>query len=131
MKYLLLSITMILFSCVNDDITSGESSVELLDGKWVEIVNRRDTIIFDTGMNGSDSRYFMFKCGKGISGYNNLHSTIYEYRITTSEISIYNTLSSCYCFSDYSYSQTNDKIFIENFYDSGSKGVIETFEKLE
>jgi hypothetical protein len=40
-------------------------------------------------------------------------------------------LSSCYCFSDYSFIQTGNNIFIENFYDSNSKGVVETFERLK
>jgi hypothetical protein len=125
MKYLLLSVAIVLFSCRNDNITSGES----VKGKWVEIVNRKDTIMFDSELD--DSKYFIFKCDNGISGYNNLHSSIYEYRIVGDQISLYNTLSSCYCFADYTYSQTDDKMFIENFYDSDSEGVIETFEKLD
>ena len=125
MKYLLLSITIILLSCSNDN------DVDPLAGKWVEKVNGTATITFDTELDGNASKYFIFKYDKGISGYNDLHSAIYQYKIENDKISIYNTLSSCYCFADYSFTQTGDKIFIENFYDSNSKGVIETFTKLK
>lgn len=127
MKYLLLVIPLISLSCTNNTITPAVP----LDGKWVETVGKMDTIIFDPELNGVESNYFIFKSHKGISGYNNLYSTIYEYHIANDEISIYNTISSCYCFSNFSFEQTGKKISVENFYDSHSKGEIETFRKLD
>jgi hypothetical protein len=128
MKYLLLAVTLMSLSCNNDTITPV---VVPFEGKWVEAVGRMDTIIFDPKLNGIESNYFIFKSHKGISGYNNLHSTIYEYNITYDQISIYNTISSCYCFSDYRFTQAGNKISVENFYDSHSKSEIETFRKLD
>lgn len=124
MRYLLLFVSIISLSCTNNDMTPSVP----LKGKWVEKANKMDTIIFDPELNGD--KYFIFKSTKGISGYHNHYSTIYEYNINGDKISIYNTISSCYCFSNYSFTQTDDKIFIENFYDSNSQGVVEIFEKL-
>jgi len=127
MKYLLLGVAILLLSCENDKL----GPVEPLEGKWVEASNRADTLVFDPELNGNNSTYFTLKSKNGISGYNNLYSTIYEYHLENGKISLYNLVSSCYCFTDYSFTQTADKIFVENFYDSNSKGVIEVFEKIK
>ena len=123
-KYLILIITALCLSCSNNDITSIAS----LDGKWVEQTLRKDTIDFSPDFEG---KYFVFKSDDEIAGYNSLYSTFYEYRIEGNQISLYNLISSCYCFSDYYFKRSGDAIKIENFYDPNSKGNIETFVKLK
>lgn len=126
MKYLLLIIAIALFSCADDNITSVAS----LEGKWVEKVSRMDTLIFDSSLDDADSKYFVLKSEHEIAGYNDVHSSMFEYKIEDHKISIYNSLSSCYCFSDYSFRQQGNDLLIENFYDASSAGEIETFVKL-
>jgi hypothetical protein len=126
MKYLLLFFSALLVSCSYNYVTPSTS----LDGKWIESVRKRDTIVFDQKLNSNERKHFVFKSDKGITGYSSLYSTIYEYKVDRDKISIYNSVSSCYCFSDYYFTFVGDKILIENFYNSNSKGVIETFVKL-
>jgi len=119
MKYLLILIIVLPLSCSYDNVTP----LAPLDGKWIERVNKKDTIIFDQKLNSDNYKLFKFR---GTTGY-----WLYEYKINGDTISIYNTVSSCYCFSDYYFTQAGDEIMIGNFYDSNSKGMIETFEKLK
>jgi hypothetical protein len=131
MKYLLLFVPLFLISCTDHDVSpEGASSSLALSGTWVEATNRKDTIVFITS-EPSDPQMFSFKCEKGISGYNNLFSSLYQFKVEGNEISLLNTISSCYCFTDYSFSRTDTKIHIENFYESGSEGEIETFVPLD
>ena len=131
MKYLLVFVPLVLLSCTNHDISPEDASTFLaLSGTWVEASNRKDTITFITS-EASDPQMFSFKCQKGISGYNNLYSSLFQFKIEGNKISLLNTISSCYCFTDYSFSITDTKIHIENFYDSESEGRIETFVPLD
>jgi hypothetical protein len=55
---------------------------------------------------------------------------MYEFKIEGDKISLYNIISSCSCFKEYSFSLSGDKIEIGNFYHDNSAGEIETFERL-
>ena len=130
MKYLLLFVPLLLLSCTDHDISPEGTSSLALSGTWVEATNRKDTITF-LASEPSDPQMFSFKCEKGISGYNDLHSSLFQFKVEGNEISLYNTISSCYCFSDYTFSRTDTKIHIENFYDSDSEGQMEIFVPLD
>ena len=54
---------------------------------------------------------------------------IYEYKIAGNSISVYNTLSSCYCFSDYFY-EMDENLHIGNFYENNQPAQILTFVRL-
>lgn len=130
MKYLLLFVPLLLSGCVEHDISpEGQTTVLSLNGTWVEATNRKDTITF-LAAEPNHPQMFSFKCEKGISGYNGLYSSIYQFKFEGKEISLLNTISSCYCFTNYSFSITDSKIQIENFYNSDSEGQIETFVPL-
>lgn len=121
-------IVIILLGCTNN--TLAPTPIDL-NGKWVEINSRKDTIIFDRNIDSDDRRLFIFKGQNEIKGYSKLYSSIYEYKVKGEKISIYNTLSSCYCFTDYTFKPSIDKFFIENFYSQNSNGQLETFERVE
>jgi len=120
-------LVVILFSCTDNNLTPLRD----LNGKWVETTRRKDTILFDQNIDSADKLFFIFKSDKEIKGYNKLYSSIYEYKVIGLKISIYNTLLSCYCFTDYKFSTSNGKLLIENFYSQKSTGQIETFEKIK
>jgi len=127
MKYLAFSFCLILLSCSDNSLTPLTD----LSGSWVEINGRKDTITFDQKFDNGDKQSFILKSDKEIKGYNKLYSSIYEYKFTASKISIYNTVSSCYCFADYQFTASNDRFLIENFYSQNRTGQIETFEKIK
>jgi hypothetical protein len=120
-----------MLSCSDQNVNPELSThVVSLEGKWIEKKNRQDTIIFDSKLYGSDRKMFSFRSANEISGYSQLHSTMYEFKIEGDKISLYNIISSCYCFKEYSFSLSGDKIEIGNFYHDNSAGEIETFERL-
>src|SRR5688500_2065854 len=77
-------------------------------GIWVNASSFSDTLIFNTAFNDpADPRqYLELRRGTEIRNGHKLPrkgAGIYEYKISGNSISVYNTLSSCYCFSDYFY----------------------------
>jgi len=116
----------ILASCADND---SNPSVPL-EGKWVAVEVETDTLIFDADI-GRD--IFQLKRGKEIqNGYllPKSGAGIYEFKINGESISIYNMVSSCYCFNDYFFNQSGYTLIIENFYEKNAKGDLKTFRKL-
>jgi len=121
-----------MFSCSEKNVNPEFSALTIsLDGKWIEKENRKDTIIFDTKLNSGDRTWFSFRSANEIGGYNRLFSTMYEFKIEDHKISLYNSISSCYCFSDYSFGVDGDQMNIGNFYDASREGKTETFVRLK
>ena len=112
---------------VNPEMSAGVISLE---GKWVEKVNRQDTIIFDNKLYGDDRKVFSFHSVNEISGYSQLRNTVYEFKIDGDKISLYNVISSCYCFREYSFDVRGDQFNIGNFYDDNRRGETEIFVRL-
>lgn len=129
MKQRLFFIAIVFCSCSNDIVVP----LVPLDGKFVEQEFRLDTLIFDQTLMSQNKTLFIFRRPKEIqNGFllPKIGSGIYEYKINESKISLYNTLSSCYCFNDYTFLRSGEKIFIENFYDPTHKGEHVTFVKI-
>lgn len=132
MKYLLLPLIVLVLSCSEQNVNPELSAqVVSLEGTWVEKNLRKDTIIFDSKLYSSDRNVFSFRSANVISGYNQLHSTIYEFKIDGDTISLYNVISSCYCFKQYSFGISGDQMNIGNFYNSSREGEIEAFVPLK
>lgn len=126
MKFGLLVIAIALIGCTNDDM----NTLVALDGEWVEITTKADTLTFGqmgdkaaiTLKRGNEIRdgFLLPKAGSGA----------YDYELQTNKISLRWYASSNSAFNDYYFNQTGDQIEIENFYEVGSKGAIQTFRKL-
>ena len=130
MKYLFFFLT-ILLACQSK---SNVTPVVFFDGKWIEITNKTDTITFDQTLDSNGKRYFILSRAKETrNGFllPKIGAGIYEYHVNGEKISLYNLISSCYCFKDYHLTLSVDKMLIGNFYDPNSNGVQETFEKIK
>jgi hypothetical protein len=126
MKAIWLPIALLFFfSCTNHHVEPAF----VAQGTWVEKSLGKDTIRFGLISNDGVPRHFSFSSHKNISGYA-MYSTIYEFNLSGNTISLYNTISSCYCFEDYLFYGGPDELHIENFYDVGRKGKMETFLKI-
>ena len=112
-----------LLGCQPDDPSAS------LQDRWIEDRDRMDTITFI-----EDNRFILHRGFEVRNGHRlpRHGSGIYEYTRTASEISLYNTLSSCYCFNDYRFEQQGDHFTIGDFY---QKDTVETrvlrFTRLE
>lgn len=127
MKNFLPLLLIAFLSCENNDITSTGS----LEGKWVDIKTKTDTLIFDSSISAD---LFLLRRGKEIQNGHLLPKPgtgIYEFKLLPEKISIYNTLSSCYCFNEYFFIHHQEEITVENFYDPASTGILQTFTKLK
>lgn len=99
--------------------------------RWIEVTSRKDTLIFDWGIHSSQPRYFRLHSDKQIQGYDLLYHSMFQYQVKDHTILLYNMISSCYCFDEYSLQYNGNRIRIGNFYDPAAYGRIETFVKLE
>ncbi len=115
-----------LMSCSKDEVNKASSSH--LNGKWIEVVTRTDTLSFELLENlaimnlqrGKEisSGYLLPKSGSGP----------YNYTISEGKISLNWMLSSNSSYTDYSFNIVEKRLDIGNFYGSSS-GEIVTFEK--
>jgi hypothetical protein len=124
---LLLLLGLALISCENNDISSTGS----LEGKWVDIKTKTDTLIFDKSIAPN---VFLLRRGKEIQNGHLLPKSgagMYEFKLLPEKISVYNLLSSCYCFKEYFFLYTGSQLTVENFYDDNANRVLHTFQKLE
>jgi hypothetical protein len=101
---------------------------------WVESSSFSDTLDFDPDFNDpSDARqYLVVRRGTEMrDGHRvpKIGSGIYEYKMNGNSISVYNLLSSCYCFSDYYYSK-DKHLLIGDFYESKQPARILRFVRL-
>lgn len=129
MKKLLLLISLFYFSC-DDDNNNSNPATTALDGKWVNIQTRTDTLIFGSAMG---DHYFILARAKEVRNGFVLPKPgagIYEFKLKSNLISVYNTISSCYCFSDYYFERKASILVIGNFYDPASQSDLETFRRL-
>ena len=106
-----LAIVAVVLSCIGckkEDIHSNE-----LTGTWIEATDKADTLVFF----GTES--FMLNRGKEMSNGHILPkygSGIYEYKLQNDSISLYNSISSCYCFNNYYFEIKNGTLKIGDFY---------------
>ncbi len=111
-----------------------EISKEQLQGIWVEVTDRTDTLVFAQEPFHYD-KYFTLNRGKEIRNGHVLPkygSGTYQYQLKDNTISVYNLLSSCYCFHDYHFELKKDQISIGDFYQKNTSGQQRlTFQKVE
>ena len=129
MKYL--SLILILFNLIScsksDDQIVNE---EALVGKWIEISKRADTIYFH---EIDKDPFFILSRGKELIDGNYIpkaKSGIYSYKITPNQIEIYWLASSSTQKNRYYFSHLQDKIVIQNFFDSKLPDKL-TFERMK
>lgn len=125
MRIATIVVLLLLFGCTYD----VETMPAELDGAWVEISAKTDTLVF----NIEGTNWMELKRGKEIrDGFllPKAGAGIFEYRLGTEKISLYNLVSSCYCFADYYFKREGSTIYIENFYDPNAKEAIQTFKRL-
>ena len=129
MKKLLLLISLFYFSC--DDENNSNPVSATLDGKWINVQAPTDTLIFDSALGDN---YFVLARGKEVRDGFLLPKPgagIYEFKLKSNLISVYNTISSCYCFHDYYFQKKASMLVIGNFYDPASQNQHETFKRLK
>jgi len=123
-------LTMFLISSLLALLSCEEETVEVpqLNGVWVEQKDKLDTIYFETG-----EKLFTLQRGKEMKNGHLLPkfgSGAYIYKLKVDSISLYNKLSSCYCFDDYYFKAEEGALKIGAFYDENFSGQeIRTFIK--
>lgn len=129
MKYtIILVFTLGLLSCSDDDIDSN--TLTDLNGMWVEVETRSDTLTFES-WDGLER--MILSRGKEMRDGNLLPkpgSGPYVYKLSEEKISLYWILSSNSNFNDYSFQVIGNRLEIGDFYGSTSKPTL-TFEKLD
>lgn len=117
-----------LFSCSNDDMDITTPSD--LNGKWVEVKTKTDTLTFETSDNLDIVT--LDRETERINGQPlpKQGSGPYQYKLATGKISLYWMLSSNYKFIDYNFKRTGETFVIDNFYDAPS-GTTLMFEKIQ
>ena len=117
MKYfVLLIISITTLSC--DDSDNGIAPTDGLNGKWIEVKMRTDTLTFeswddlkimnlDRGVEFKDG-YLLPKPGSGP----------YQYKLEGEKIALYWMLSSNSNFNHYNFRQAGDSLKIDNFFGS-------------
>ena len=125
MKYGLIIFAISLLGCTNDHLIPVA-----LQGKWVEINTRTDTLTF--GQFGGQEALRLSRGNEMRGGFSlpKYGSGPYEYKLLTNRIALYWYLSSNSSFNDYYFNQIGNTILIGNFYDANSKGTVQTFKKL-
>jgi hypothetical protein len=114
-------------SCSTENVTTSTE----LNGKWVDIHSRTDTLTF--GLFGDQESMVL---GRGREMRNGVlrpknGAGPYLYELLTSDtISLRWTLSSSSNFNDYYFRQTGDRLTIEKFFDTTTPDTILTFKKL-
>ena len=89
-----------------------------------------DSLVFD---NKVSDRHFLFRRDKEMRNGQLVPKQgagFYEFKLKPETISLYNTISSCYCFNDYFFSRDGATITLGNFYDTNMTGDLRTFRKL-
>ena len=123
---LLFILALSLFCCGDDHVATQTS----LNGKWVEINTRTDTLTF---LVMDENPYVTLDRGREIRNGHllpKIGSGIYRYRLFHDSISLYWTLSSNSDYNHYYFNQTGDALIVGNFYDPDLKGARDTFKKL-
>ena len=126
---ILLLISLFYFSCDDDNNSNPVSAA--LDGKWINVQAPTDTLIFDSAVGDN---YFVLARRKEVRDGFLLPKPgagIYEFKLKSNLISVYNTISSCYCFHDYYFQKKASMLVIGNFYDPASQNHHETFKRLK
>jgi hypothetical protein len=129
MKYILVAV---MFYGWLNGVDTDHSAPIALDGKWVDINAKTDTLTFKH-MGNSD--YMIL--GRGI--VNNFGSPRpkagsgpYHYKLSKADvISLRWSLSSDSNYKDYFFKVSDDTITIENFFDAPRRGVMLTFKRIE
>lgn len=129
MKYGLGILLMFLvFSCTKDNIPTFSD----LNGKWVDINTKTDTLIFK--MIGDSEMMFLERGKETRNGFllPKYGSGHYDYKLLTSDnkISLRWGLSSNMSFNDYYFKQSGDKLIVEKFFDISEDGRKLTFKKI-
>ena len=128
MKYRIITILMLtLISCSENESKLIDSPD--LNGKWVDVETRMDTLSFDFLDNTEImnlNRAKEMRDGELLPKYG---SGPYEYKLTEGEIALYWKLSSNSAFHDYYFKIIDDELHIGNFYGSES-GETLIFEKI-
>lgn len=114
------------FVCCTED--NPNIGVEL-DGQWVEVSNRIDTLTFI-----SEQEFMTLDRGKEFRNGFLLPKTgsgSYDYKLLEREISIRWHLSSNGLFTEYYFEQTGNKLQIGNFFNNSATGNVLTFERID
>ena len=127
MKYgLVIILLLIVLSCTNDSVTTMTD----LEGKWVDINTKTDTLTF--GLFG-DKESMILGRGKEIrNGFllPKYGSGSYDYELLTDTISLRWVASSNLNFKKYYFKQSGGKLTIEKFFDTTTTGTMLTFKKI-
>jgi hypothetical protein len=122
---LILILAWTLLSC-NDNLTTLTD----LNGKWVDIKTKTDTLTF--GLLG-DKESLNLRRGNEIRNGTLIPkygSGPYEYELLTDTISLRWVASSSLKFNRYYFKKTGDKITIEKFFDTNTRGTMLTFKRI-
>lgn len=129
MKSALTTIFMLfLLSCSDDNM--GITTSSDLNGQWIEVRTKTDTLTFESWDN---LETMTLDRGKEVRDGQLLpkeDSGPYQYKLVAGKISLYWMLSSNYKFNDYYFKRTGDTFIIDNFYNSPS-GTTLTFKKIQ
>lgn len=129
MRYKIIAIfVFILTGCDNDD-NLGVSSSPAVQGTWVEVEGRSDTLTFqsiDDMAMLTLARGREFKNGQWVP---KSRSGLYQYKLQGTKISLYWMLSSNYSFTEYDFQREENTIRVGNFFNS-PLGPSLTFERV-
>lgn len=125
-NFLSLLLFLIFASCGDDNNISPLS----LEGSWVNTKNKTDRLIFNSDLSPNMFRLERDKEMKNGQLIPKRGAGIYEFKIKGNQISVYNTISSCYCFNDYFFDHSPSSIVVGNFYDENAKENLQNFRKL-
>ena len=101
-------------SCKKDDVNITD-----FNGSWIEAENRLDTLVFSSRESFKSDKYFRLNRGKEMKNGQVLPkygSGVYEYKIKGDSILLYNLISSCYCFKNYSFEAQSGTLIMGDFY---------------
>jgi hypothetical protein len=129
MKYLSAIVLLVIWiRCTNDNVSVQTE----LNGKWVEINTKSDTLIFGRFADKESmilARGNEMRDGTLLPKYG---SGPYDYKLeSTDSISLHWTLSASSVFNNYYFRQTGDKLSIEKFFESTTTGTMLTFQKID
>jgi hypothetical protein len=119
-------LTFITLSCTYQDLPS----TNILEGKWVEVNSKTDTIIFTTF---GDYSYLSLNRGKELRNGILLPKYLsggYDYKISSDKISLRWWASSNSAFNEYHFNVTQTGIIIGDFYNPNSRGASLSFKKI-
>jgi len=128
MKYVIwISLLVLFVNCSEDNVSEGIT----LEGDWVEVINRTDTLTFELL---GDKPVMTLGRGVEIKNGNVLPKPNvgpYDYEVVNDKISLRWYLSSNSAFKEYYFDQTEDTIQVGNFYDDNAVGVISVFKRID